>query len=833
MSHPVWDGGSGSAGAACCHPEVSFNSAASILKDEDVLLIEHQRPWPTCNMGCEAAIAENASSSGGNARCGSCGAATDEYSLFAVFDGHNGVAAARMAADAVLGVLEARLPPGPPPPCDAPGFLPWREDVQLALVETLAELNKMFALKGILAGCTATLVLQMGWLLTVANLGDSRALLDTGVQSHMLTVDHRVATHKGERRRVEAMGNTIAPIDFSGSGPATRVDHGIGPLRIWPGGLCLSRAIGDFDVGDAVIPFPHVMQVMVPPTGARLLVASDGVWDAYEKMNRIGSMLRTWSLDSSPQRLIQSIVRAYGGLRDDTTLVTADIVPPGKTFAECAAAVAQRAKAAASAAHHSNGSGGGGGLGGCGCFGSAPAAAPAPAPPAEPAVPSAAAVAQLEVLADVDVAAVMGLMPGATPTVPGWYDEYVGEQLFALAAEAMEAWQEAHERRTGRRPATPPLESSVRAARAAKEALRTGEAEPLVDAHGAAWEPAAGGGMRRSASTFFSGAVAEGDDDYAAKFGHYKGYKPAETPSSGSPGSSGGLSAGDSAHSGRPEGSVRSGGYRYGDASVRAGSRFAGDASVRAGRYGNGDVSVRAGSRMLGDPSVRAGAAYYAGGNGSGHGSGGSGHGQHHGGSRSFRADPSIRAGAAFFKSHPTARSDGAAAAERSAPAAAAPGAQQAPQPPRASLEVPASMAAAPAAKHRAEGEEGRQHGRRGGGAAGAALAAAASGEAAAAAGLSKNGPAAPAGASRGSGGASCASASGTAPIPVPRSVAFGGVTVVGGSGRGFLAGDSARELQLGKGGASLEDSPNDHASMLRQTSSANSSSVLGTIAEG
>lgn len=34
MSHAVWDGGSGAAGAACCHPEVSFNSAASILKDE-------------------------------------------------------------------------------------------------------------------------------------------------------------------------------------------------------------------------------------------------------------------------------------------------------------------------------------------------------------------------------------------------------------------------------------------------------------------------------------------------------------------------------------------------------------------------------------------------------------------------------------------------------------------------------------------------------------------------------------------------------------------------------------------------------------------------------
>ena len=45
------------------------------------------------------------------------------------------------------------------------------------------------------------------------------------------------------------------------AGPATRMDNGVGPLRIWPGGLCLSRAIGDFDVGDSVIPFPHVMQV--------------------------------------------------------------------------------------------------------------------------------------------------------------------------------------------------------------------------------------------------------------------------------------------------------------------------------------------------------------------------------------------------------------------------------------------------------------------------------------------------------------------------------------------------------------------------------------------
>jgi hypothetical protein len=37
----------------------------------------------------------------------------------------------------------------------------------------------------------------------------------------------------------------------------------VGPLRCWPGGLCLSRSIGDIDVGECIIPVPHVKQVKV------------------------------------------------------------------------------------------------------------------------------------------------------------------------------------------------------------------------------------------------------------------------------------------------------------------------------------------------------------------------------------------------------------------------------------------------------------------------------------------------------------------------------------------------------------------------------------------
>ena len=41
------------------------------------------------------------------------------------------------------------------------------------------------------------------------------------------------------------------------------VDFQVGPLRCWPGGLCLSRSIGDTDVGEFIVPVPHVKQVKV------------------------------------------------------------------------------------------------------------------------------------------------------------------------------------------------------------------------------------------------------------------------------------------------------------------------------------------------------------------------------------------------------------------------------------------------------------------------------------------------------------------------------------------------------------------------------------------
>lgn len=280
--------------------------------------------------------------------CETCGSThgNAKYSLFCVFDGHNGVHAARMASQLVLDLVESRLPVHPggvlPSAADDLEFQHFRERIQLALVMSTVELNRIFAEKGIHAGCTATIVLQVGLLVTAVNLGDSRAVVDTGSEVFVLTADHRVASNKAERHRVQAMGALVAPLAIWGSGPATDRTQGVGPLRIWPGGLSISRAIGDFDVGDSVLPFPYLCQVMLPPSGGRLVVASDGVWDAFDKLTRVTGMARGSTTENAPSQLIQTIIRAFGGLKDDTTVIVVDILPHTVTFPETVSLVAKR-----------------------------------------------------------------------------------------------------------------------------------------------------------------------------------------------------------------------------------------------------------------------------------------------------------------------------------------------------------------------------------------------------------------------------------------------------------------------------------------------------------
>lgn len=55
----------------------------------------------------------------------------------------------------------------------------------------------------IVAGTTATVVLQTGKLLTIANVGDSNAVLDTGDAIIDLITDFRIGQSTSELERIE------------------------------------------------------------------------------------------------------------------------------------------------------------------------------------------------------------------------------------------------------------------------------------------------------------------------------------------------------------------------------------------------------------------------------------------------------------------------------------------------------------------------------------------------------------------------------------------------------------------------------------------------------
>lgn len=64
---------------------------------------------------------------------------------------------------------------------------------------------------------------------------------------------HRLEDNKAERERVLAGGSEVAQSEVDG--------NPVGPLRVWPGGLAMSRTLGDHPAGGVCTCEPDVRQV--------------------------------------------------------------------------------------------------------------------------------------------------------------------------------------------------------------------------------------------------------------------------------------------------------------------------------------------------------------------------------------------------------------------------------------------------------------------------------------------------------------------------------------------------------------------------------------------
>lgn len=114
------------------------------------------------------------------------------------------------------------------------------------------------------ATCCFTLIRkeQNARRLYVANLGDTRAVLNLDGKAMRLTVDHK-ATDPDEQMRVKREGGEIV---------RGRVNNR----------LAVTRAFGDLDLKPYVSIKPDVRVVELTPSARYMIMASDGLWDVLE-----------------------------------------------------------------------------------------------------------------------------------------------------------------------------------------------------------------------------------------------------------------------------------------------------------------------------------------------------------------------------------------------------------------------------------------------------------------------------------------------------------------------------------------------------------------------
>lgn len=208
-------------------------------------------------------------------------------SFFALFDGHSGVQCADYLRDN-LHQFVTRQPS-------------YRKEKKKALMDGVTECEKKFLEKAQLSadnsGSCALVCLFENTKLYVANVGDSRAIFGKfrGKISEQITVDHK-PEEKGEKERIFKMGGSIfrskkcvyrESIDLTGTSTELVEEMKYGPYRVNPGGLSVSRTIGDLPAKDStkggnpncIIGVPEVHEIDLTGDHDFIVMACDGIYD--------------------------------------------------------------------------------------------------------------------------------------------------------------------------------------------------------------------------------------------------------------------------------------------------------------------------------------------------------------------------------------------------------------------------------------------------------------------------------------------------------------------------------------------------------------------------
>ena len=151
------------------------------------------------------------------------------------------------------------------------------------------------------SGSCAIVCLLIDDVIYVANLGDSRLIIsnNNGKNYRILTNDHNLY-NENERKRIEMNGSKIYQEKIQLNQYITNKNNNnniflVGPYRINPGGLSITRSIGDFSskilsyggMPNTIIPKPEIISYKITSDTDFIFLASDGIFNVMKNIEII------------------------------------------------------------------------------------------------------------------------------------------------------------------------------------------------------------------------------------------------------------------------------------------------------------------------------------------------------------------------------------------------------------------------------------------------------------------------------------------------------------------------------------------------------------------
>ncbi|KAK6922492.1 PPM-type phosphatase-like domain [Dillenia turbinata] len=206
------------------------------------------------------------------------------HTFIEVFDGHNGTDAASFAKRNILNLIieDSHFPRG----------------MKKAVKSAFIKADNVFAEANALdksSGTTALTAIILGRRLTIANAGDSRAVLGKRGIAMELSRDHKPNCSL-ERQRIEKLGGTVYDGYLDGQ-------------------LSVARALGDWHIKGQkgtkgpLSSEPEVQEVMLTEEDEFLIMGCDGLWDVMSSQCAVTMVRKELMLHNDPERCSRELVK--------------------------------------------------------------------------------------------------------------------------------------------------------------------------------------------------------------------------------------------------------------------------------------------------------------------------------------------------------------------------------------------------------------------------------------------------------------------------------------------------------------------------------------------